>query len=316
MISAHGAVALRSRRPSGRRPLIRRQSKDGTARDPKRRQKIYGLLLVLPSFIVICMMVVYPIGRSVALSFTDPETGAFSLINYRQILTEPYMVGNIKYTLVVVAFTVLIVGVVSYLLSLYLSFTDSWFSRIMSKLYLIPRFIPTIVAVYAIMNVVKDTGALNRILLGLFGIDFKPGLMYTQKGIILANCWFNFPFSIMLISASLQGIPRSIIESARDVGAGKLRVFFHMILPLSFNDFLIAVTFVFMGNVAAFTTPYLMGARAPMMLGVALQQEFSTFQNMEKSAAISVFVFLLSSLMGGFYIYKSLKANRWEVSDR
>ena len=278
------------------------------------KKKAFGLLLVLPSFFVICMMVVYPIARSVALSFTDPETGAFSVVNYREIFTEPYMVGNIKYTLVVVAFTVLIVAVVSYLLALYVSFTDSWFSRTISKLYLIPRFIPTIVAVYAILNVIKDTGALNRIVLALFGVEWKPSLMYTQKGIILANCWFNFPFSTMLISASLQGIPRSIIESARDVGAGKLRVFFHMILPLSLNDFLIAITFVFMGNVAAFTTPYLMGARAPMMLGVALQQEFSTFQNMEKSAAISVFLFLLSSVMGGFYIYKSLKADKWDVA--
>jgi ABC-type spermidine/putrescine transport system permease subunit I len=52
------------------------------------------------------------------------------------------------------------------------------------------------------------------------------------------------------------------------------------------------------------------------MLGVALQQEFATFQNMERSAAISVFLFLLSSLMGGFYIYKSLKTNKWEVTDR
>ena len=280
------------------------------------RRKAFGLLLVLPSFLVICLIVVYPIGRSLALSFKDPATGAWSLINYREIFTEPYMVGNIKYTLVIVAFTVLIVAIVSYLLALYLSFTDSWFSRTISKLYLIPRFIPTIVAVYAIMNVVKDTGAINRILLALFHVDFKPSLMYTQKGIILANCWFNIPFSTMLISASLQGIPRSIIESARDVGAGKLRVFLNMILPLSFNDFLIAMTFVFMGNVAAFTTPYLMGSRAPVMLGVAVQQEFASFQNYEKAAAISVFLFLLSSLMGGFYIYKSLKANKWDVTDR
>jgi ABC-type spermidine/putrescine transport system permease subunit I len=280
------------------------------------RKKAFGLALVLPSFFVICLMVVYPIIRSVALSFQAPGSHAFSLINYREIFTEPFMAGNIKYTLVIVAFTVLFVAIISYLLSLYLTFTDSWFSRTISKLYLIPRFIPTIVAVYAIMNVVKDTGALNRIVLALFHVDFKPGLMYTQKGIILANCWFNIPFSTMLISAALQGIPRSIIESARDVGAGKLRVFFNMILPLSFNDFLIAITFVFMGNVASFTTPYLMGSRAPMMLGVALQQEFSSFQNLEKSAAISVFLFLLSSLMGGFYIYKSLKANKWEVTDR
>jgi ABC-type spermidine/putrescine transport system permease subunit I len=281
-----------------------------------RMQKLYGLLLVLPSFCVICMMVLYPICRSVALSFSDPKTHAFSLINYRQIFTEPFMVGNIKYTLVVVAFTVLIVAVVSYLLALYLSFSDTWFSRLISRLYLIPRFIPTIVVVYAIMNVVKDTGAINRLLRDFIGIDFKPGLMYTQQGIILANTWFNIPFSTMLIGASLQGIPRSIIESARDVGAGKLRVFLNMIFPLSVNDFLIAITFVFMGNVASFTTPYLMGARAPMMLGVALQQEFSSFQNMERAAAISVFLFLLSSLMGGFYIYKSLKANKWDVSER
>jgi ABC-type spermidine/putrescine transport system permease subunit I len=280
------------------------------------KHKLFGLMLVLPSFLVICILVVYPIGRSVALSFTDPATGAFSFINYYQIFTERFMVGNITYTLVIVAFTVLITAAVSYLLALYLSFTDSWFSRAISKLYLIPRFIPTIVAVYAIMNVVKDTGAINRIVLALTGLNFKPSLMYTQKGIILANVWFNIPFSTMLISAALQGIPRSIIESARDVGAGKLRVFLNMILPLSLNDFLIAITFVFMGNVASFTTPYLMGSRAPMMLGVALQQEFATFRNMEKSAAISVFLFLLSSLMGGFYIYKSLKANKWDVTDR
>ena len=280
------------------------------------KHKAFGLLLVLPSFFVICLLVMYPIARSVALSFTDPATKAFSFVNYHQIFTEPFMVGNIKYTLVVVAFTVLIVGLLSYLLSLYLTFSESWFSRTIGKLYIIPRFIPTIVAVYAILNVIKDTGALNRIVLAWFGVDWKPSLMYTQKGIILSNVWFNIPFSTMLISAGLQGIPRSIIESARDVGAGKLRVFLSMILPLSFNDFLIAMTFVFMGNVAAFTTPYLIGARSPMMLGVALQQEFSTFQNMERSAAISVFLFLISSLMGGFYIYKSLKANKWDVTDR
>lgn len=282
----------------------------------KRRQKIYGLLMVMPSFLVICLIVLYPIGRSVTLSFSDPNTHLFSFVNYRVLLTDPFWTRNITYTLVIVAFTVLISAIVAYLLSLYITFTDSWFSRMISRLYLIPRFIPTIVAVYAIMNVVKDTGAINRIFLAVFGINFKPGLMYTQKGIILANCWFNVPFSVMLIGAGLQGIPRSIIEGARDVGAGKLRIFFHMLLPLSLNDFLISITFVFMGNIASFTTPYLMGSRAPMMLGVALQQEFQSFMHLEMSAAVSVFLFLLSSLMGGFYIYKSLKANKWEVTDR
>ena len=283
--------------------------------EAKRRQKVYGLLMVLPSFLLICLMVLYPIARSVITSFSDPKTHGFSLINYRQLFTEPYMVANIKYTLLVVFFTVVLVGVTSYLLALYITFSDSWCARAISKLYLIPRFIPTIVAVYAMMSVVKDTGALNRILNQLFHIDWKPSLMFTPQGLILTNCWFNIPFSTMLIGSGLQGIPRSIIESARDVGAGKLRVFTSMIFPLSAKDFLIAITFVFMGNVSSFTTPYLMGSRSPMMLGVALQQEFSSFFNMERSAAISVFLFLLSSLMGGFYIYNSLKTSKWDVED-
>ena len=50
-----------------------------------------------------------------------------------------------------------------------------------------------------------------------------------------------------------------MIESARDVGASKLRVLRSMILPLSMKDVVIAATFVFMSNVGSFTTPYLMG---------------------------------------------------------
>lgn len=287
----------------------------GVMEEARRKQRVYGLLMVLPSFILICLMVLYPIARAIVTSLTDPETKAFSLINYYQIFTEPYMVKNIKFTLLVVAFTVLFVSILSYALALYITFSESWFSRAIGKLYLIPRFIPTIVAVYAMMNIVKDTGALNRILNQLFHINWKPSLMYTPQGLILTNCWFNIPFSTMLIGSGLQGIPRSIIESARDVGAGKARVFVSMIFPLSAKDFLIAITFVFMGNIASFTTPYLMGSRSPMMLGVSLQQEFSSFFNIERSAAISVFIFLLSSLMGGFYIYSSLKSNKWDVSD-
>lgn len=284
-------------------------------RDAKQKQKIYGLLMVMPSFILIGFMVLYPICKSIITSFTDPATKQFSLINYREIFTEPYMIENVRYTIMIVIWTVLIVGVLSYLLAMYITFSDTWFSRAIGKLYLIPRFIPTIVAVYAMMNVVKDTGALNRILNELFHLDWKPSLMHTPQGIIMTNCWFNIPFSTMLIASGLQAIPRSIIESASDVGAGKLRIFASMVFPLSAKDFLIAITFVFMSNVASFTTPYLMGSRSPMMLGVALQQEFSSFFNMERSAAISVFLFLLSSLMGGFYIYNNLKTSKWDVQD-
>ena len=47
------------------------------------------------------------------------------------------------------------------------------------------------------------------------------------------NLWFNIPFAALMITAGLGAIPDSVIESARDVGASRMRVFRSMILPLS-----------------------------------------------------------------------------------
>ena len=94
------------------------------------------------------------------------------------------------------------------------------------------------VAVYAMMNVIRDSGVLNRISQA-FGGNFKPGLMYNAKGLIMMNLWFNIPFAALIITSALASIPDSIIEGARDVGANVWQVFVKMILPLSIKDCLL-----------------------------------------------------------------------------
>ncbi len=58
-------------------------------------------------------------------------------------------------------------------------------------------------------------------------------MMYHASGLVTMNMWFNIPFAALMITAGLGAIPDSMIESARDVGASKLRVLRSMILPLS-----------------------------------------------------------------------------------
>ena len=108
--------------------------------------------------------------------------------------------------------------VLSFLLALYLRFSKSPVSRALGKLYLLPRFIPGIAAVYAVMNVIKDSGSINRIA-AAFGVDYKPGLLSDLKGIILSNLWFCIPFAAMMMSAALSSVNDSYVESARDAGS-------------------------------------------------------------------------------------------------
>ena len=279
----------------------------------KRILFIIGALI--PPLMVSLGMVIYPIIQTVIQSFQDPETKAWTFANYVYLFTEKVPKAAIWYTFENAVLTVFLSVSISYLLALYMRFSDSKISKLVGNLYLLPRFIPSLVAVYAMCTIVKDSGLIYRLSLLLPETSklhgFKPGMLYNMKGIQFMNLWFNIPFATMIIVAALSGIPESIIESARDIGAGKLRVFFEFILPLSYKDVLIAVTFVFMSNISSFTTPYIIGPNHPQFLGVYLRKLFSNMEY-ELAAAVSVVIFLFSSASAFVYLYTNMKESAWE----
>lgn len=277
----------------------------------KVKQMLTAYGLVLPSFLVVMAVVAWPIITAVKTSFTDPDTGGFTVANYAYFFTTPRELTNILYTMFVVVVTVALSIVVAYLLALYLRFVKSKIAKCIGTLYLFPRFVPGMVAVYAMITVIRDSGLLNRIS-QLFDLNFQPAMMYHASGIITMNLWFNIPFAALMITAGLGAIPDSMIESARDVGANRFRVFRSMILPLSMKDVVIAATFVFMSNVGSFTTPYLMGGNYPKMLGIALFDQFNKYLKYERAAALSVIMFLICSVSAGVYIYTNLREQEWE----
>lgn len=279
------------------------------------KRNLFIICALIPPMLVSMGLVMYPMISTVIRSFKNPETGELTFSNYVYLFTNKVSSAAIWYTLVISILTVLLAILIAYMLALYLRFSTTRISKLIGNLYLIPRFIPGLVAVYAMMTIVRDSGLLNRLSLLLPETwalyDWKPGLLYNMKGILMMNCWFNIPFATMIISAALSGISESIVESARDVGAGRLRVFFQFILPLSYKDVLIAATFVFMSNISSFTTPYLIGPNHPQMLGVYLRKQFGNM-NYETAAAVSVVIFLFSSVSAVIYLYTNMKEKAWE----
>ena len=196
------------------------------------KQKLVAYGLVMPAFLVVMMTVAYPILSAVIQSFQDEKTGEFTLDNYLYFFTEPMQIRNILYTLFVVIMTVVIAIVVAYLLALYLRFVKSKIARTIGTLYLLPRFVPAMCAVYAMITIIRDSGFINRIG-ALFGLDIKLGLMYHASGMIVMNLWFNIPFAALMITAGLGAIPDSIIESAKIDGASQMTIFARIVLPIS-----------------------------------------------------------------------------------
>ncbi|GGH51495.1 ABC transporter permease [Paenibacillus silvae] len=274
------------------------------------RQSITGLAMVLPSFAILLIVVIIPIIQSFVMSLGN-DSGGYDLSRYTFLFTDKGMRDNIIFTLRITAITCIAVMLVSYTLAIYMRFNNGPIVNLIRKTYMIPLFIPGVIATYGLINLLGNHGWLAR-MLEVAGITL-PRIIFDEKGIIIANLWFNIPFTTMLLSSALSGIPSSVIESAKDVGVGKLTLFTRFIFPLSYKTFLVALTFVFMGVIGSFTAPFLIGANSPQMLGVSMQQVFSVFQEREQAAAIAFFSFLLCSVLGAFYIRSMAEEEKGKI---
>ena len=148
---------------------------------------------------------------------------------------------------------------------------------------------------------------------GMARIESVMPLLYDLKGIILSNLWFCIPFAAMMMSAALSSVNDSYVESARDAGCSWRDVLCRIILPLTYKDVIVSATFILMGQVGAFTIPYLTGPNNPKMLGILLYQQTGTYMNYERAAALSVLMFLIC--LGGaiVYIRSNMKEEVWET---
>ncbi|GIO59507.1 MULTISPECIES: ABC transporter permease [Paenibacillus] len=269
------------------------------------KRGILGISMVLPSFLVLVLIVVIPIISSLRESLKN-DNGGYDLSNYTYLFTDKLMRSNIIFTLEITIVSSILVLLISYSLAVYMRFNNGFAVRWIRRTYMIPIFIPSVIATYGLIQLLGNHGWMARILYHL-GTDSFPRIIFDMKGIILANLWFNIPFTTMLLGSALSGVPDAVIESAKDVGAGRMRIFFRLILPLTFKTLLVALTFVFMGVIGSFTAPFLIGPNAPQMLGVSMEQIFSVFQDRQLAAATAFFTFLLCSFVGYFYIRSMIK---------
>ncbi len=277
----------------------------------QKEHKWLPYVMVAPALLVMVLVVLFPILNTINQSFHTAD-GAWTFDNYTYFFTSDVAFQSFVFTIVESLLTTGLSLFFSFLLALYLRFSNSPVSRLIGRIYLLPRFIPGIAAVYAVMNIIKNGGFLNRFFL-LFGINFQPNVLHDLKGIVLSNLWFSIPFCAMMMSAALSSVSDSYLESARDAGCGWWRILWRIIWPLTYKDLVVAGTFILMGQIGSFSIPYLTGPNNPKMLGILLYNQAATYMDYEHAAALSVLMFLLCLAGAIIYIRTNLKESEWQA---
>jgi spermidine/putrescine transport system permease protein len=117
--------------------------------------------------------------------------------------------------------------------------------------------------------------------------------LYSPFAVILTLTHIYTPFTFLPIYASLEHIPRNLIEASHDLGASPWSTFRRVILPLSIPGVLAGATFAFVLTLGDFLAPLLVGGSSGIMISNIVVSLFGAAFNWPLGAAISLCILLI-----------------------
>jgi ABC-type sugar transport system permease subunit len=275
-----------------------------------------GLLLLLPSLLIILGITLQPILTTFYLSFFKTTLGKITpdifvgIGNYSNLLTDPLFWRTIQRTLY---FTFVSVGLELALglaiAQLIHTHPPGW--RFLRTSLIIPWAVPTIVNATMwrwIYN--ADYGALNGLLLNLGIIDkYIPWLTYPKTAmnlVILADIWHSVPFIALILQAALATLPLELEEAAAVDGANALERFFFIRLPLLRSAILVALVIRTVEAFRVFDIIYVITNGGPAFGTVTVSfltyLETFSYGNVGRGAAVSFLISAFTLAMAFIYI--------------
>ena len=277
----------------------------------KQGRGLVGLLLVAIPVLLVCWMVIWPIISAIVRTLWLPDENGisrFSTETYQFFFTDQYSLNNLSVTLWTTGVTIVLLLLICLPIAIYLRFSTSRIAAYVQGLAIFPMFVPSIILSYAVIRVLGPNGTVD-LLLNAVGLPKIRSPYLTPWGPVIGLVWDNIPLTVLILVAGLGNVSNQSIEAARDVGAGRFAVLWHIILPRITNSILVAVSFTVLGLFSAFTLPYVLGPASPEMMGPYMQRTFRDLNDPVMAITQAVIAFSFCIVFGLFYV-RSVAKNR------
>lgn len=174
-------------------------------------------------------------------------------------------------------------------------------------LVIIPFWTNSLIRTYALILMISTQGMVNKLLVALGIIDTPIAMMYTDFAIFVGLTYTLLPFMVLPLYASIEKVDPVLGDAARDLGAGSLRSFWHITLPLTLPGIVAGCMLVFLPSLGMFYVPEILGGAKNMLLGTFIKNQFLVANNWPLGAAASSVLTLLLVFMAGLYRLASLR---------
>ncbi len=283
-------------------------------RDPSER--VLAWLLLTPAFLLIALIVIYPVGKLIYNSFFDLRlSGGANLgqfvgwLNYQDVLKDADFWHATQNTLWITLITVpgaLLAGLGLALLA-NLPFRRKWPVRLA---LLLPWALPlSFCGLIFAWFFNTDYGIVNDVLRRLGQAEptmwlLKPNWAFAA--ICLTIIWKTSSFMALILLAGLQMIPRSLYEAAEVDGATRWQQFWQITLPLLMPSIVVALIFRTLTALQTFDIPYTMTKGGPgnstETLAMLIHKTTIDYLDLGYGSTLAVFMFLISMAVTAIYL--------------
>jgi spermidine/putrescine transport system permease protein len=286
------------------------------------RRRTHLAVLIGPVSLFLVVFFLGPLGIMIVTSFLAP--GLYGGVewtwyphNYGRILGfadsmfedfDPVYISIFFRSLKIAALTVVATLLVCYPAAFCISRLSERWKNFCLFLITLPFFTSLIVRLFIWVLILRQTGLVNGVLLGT-GLIARPlELIYTDGAIILGMVYIFIPFMFMPVYASVEKLDWTLVRASLDLGAGPIRTFLRIILPLTAPGIAGGALIVFIPALGNFVVPAVLGGAKVMMLGNLIEQQFLSARNWPFGSALAMMV--MSVMLVLLFVYVILSGRR------
>ncbi len=270
-----------------------------------RRPGLLGWLLMTPMLLWLAAFVVAPTLILLVYSFCQRDdlgqvVYSFTWDNYRRIFfdSDTGKFGTVYFTIFVRS---IVYAGLTTVICLILGYPVAWFigrapesrRNLLLTLVMIPFWTSFLIRTYAWITILSTNGLLNGFLEYAKLIEEPFGMLYTPGAVVLGLVYSYLPFLILPVYGSVEKLDNSLVEAAFDLGAGPLRAFQKVILPLTRPGIVAGVLLVFIPAIGMFAISQLMGGGTEPTIGEVIQNQFMQARDWPFGAALGMTLVVL-----------------------
>ncbi len=214
--------------------------------------------------------------------------------SYVYLFNEPLYVSAWIYSLKVAFFSTVFCLMLGYPMAYAISRASPTQRNVLLLLIILPFWTSFLLRVYAWVGLLKTDGLINQVLFKWLGVVDEPlAMMNTSFAVYIGIVYSYLPFMILPLYSNLEKHDNTLLEAAQDLGAGPIKAFLRVTLPLSFPGIVAGSLLVFIPAVGEYVIPSLLGRTDQLMVAKLLSDEFFLNRDWPRASAVAIAMLLL-----------------------